>query len=126
MTNRDCMRRPDSADPCPQEADTLANLRRVGVPADPERLMLSNERPGWTDEKRVRRDAVAENYRVIMLFGDDLGDFLDCVRSRVIEPCRRAATAADRLRLVREHAGYWGHGWFVLPNPMYGSWTSAR
>ena len=126
VTNRDCMRRPGSADACPQEDDTLDNLRRVGLEFGPEHLMLSNERPAWTDEKKVRRDYVARDHRVIMLFGDDLGDFLDCVRSRVIAPCERPATAAGRLRMIREHADYWGHGWFVLPNPMYGSWVSAR
>lgn len=126
VTNRDCFRRPGSSDPCPQEADTLDNLRRVGVRAEPEELMLSNERPGWTDEKSVRRDYVAREHRVIMLFGDDLGDFLDCVRARVIAPCEQPATAADRLRMVREHGDYWGKGWFVLPNPMYGSWTAVR
>ena len=24
------------------------------------------------------------------------------------------------------YAGYWGNGWYILPNPMYGSWTSIR
>jgi len=28
--------------------------------------------------------------------------------------------------MVRAHDEYWGRGWFVLPNPMYGSWASAR
>jgi acid phosphatase len=126
VTNRDCMRRPGSADPCPQEADTLDNLRRIGVEVDAEHLMLSNERPAWTDEKKVRRDYVARDHRVIMLFGDDLGDFLDCVRGRVVAPCERPETAAGRLRMVRDHADYWGRGWFVLPNPMYGSWTGVR
>jgi acid phosphatase len=126
VTNRDCMRRPGSADRCPQEDDTLDNLRRIGLEFDPEHLMLSNERPDWTDEKKVRRDYVARDHRVIMLFGDDLGDFLDCVRGRVIAPCKRPATAAERLRMVREHGEYWGLGWFVLPNPMYGSWTGVR
>ena len=126
VTNRDCMRRPGSDDRCPQEDDTLDNLRRVGLQFDAEHLMLSNERPEWTDEKKVRREYVARDHRVIMLFGDDLGDFLDCVRSRVIAPCERPATAAERLRMVREHDEYWGRGWFVLPNPMYGSWASAR
>ncbi len=126
VTNRDCMRRADSREACPQEADTLANLRRVGVSTDAEHLLLSNERPEWTDEKMVRRQFLARYYRVIMVFGDDLGDFLDCARARVIPPCTRPATAADRLRAISEYEEYWGRGWFVLPNPMYGSWTSVR
>jgi 5'-nucleotidase (lipoprotein e(P4) family) len=126
VTNRDCMRRPESDEACPQEGDTLENLRRIGVPADAEHLLLSGERPEWTDEKMIRRRFVAREHRVIMVFGDDLGDFIDCPRGRVIPPCERPATAADRLRAVRKYADYWGRGWFVLPNPMYGSWTSVR
>ncbi len=126
VTNRDCAPRETGGAACPQESDTLANLRRVGIETGPEFLMLSGERSAWTDEKKVRREAIARNYRVIMLFGDDLGDFLPCVRARVISPCDRSATAASRTRMVNEYAGYWGRGWFVLPNPMYGSWTSVR
>ena len=27
--------------------------------------------------------------------------------------------------MVSEHASWWGERWFVLPNPIYGSWESA-
>ena len=126
VTNRECAPRDGSAEACPQEAETLENLRRVGLDSTPERLLLKNERTAWSSEKEPRRELVARDHRVIMLFGDDLGDFLPCVRGRIVPPCTAPATGTDRRRSVREHADYWGRGWYVLPNPMYGSWTGVR
>ena len=54
--------------------------------------MLAEEN-GWDRAKIARREHVAENYRVIMLFGDDLGDFWPCVRTTLYGPCTEAATA---------------------------------
>lgn len=125
ITNRSCDAPPGSSDPCPQKRITLDDLREAGIPFEPGNVMLSGERPGWTQEKEVRRSAVAAKYRVIMLFGDDLGDFLSCVRKRVYEPCTQAATRASRTAAIEKHGKYWGEGWYVLPNPMYGSWTSV-
>lgn len=126
VTNRSCVPAADGGDPCPQERIALDDLREAGIVADAEHVLLSGEKPGWTQEKQVRRDALAADYRVIMLFGDDLGDFLPCVRRRVYAPCTVSATRASRLQQVRESAHYWSDGWYVLPNPMYGSWTSAQ
>lgn len=126
VTNRRCAPMADSSDPCPQERITIQDLHDAGIHADAEHVLLSGERPEWTQEKKVRRDVVAAQYRVIMLFGDDLGDFLDCVRKRVVAPCTQAATQASRKAAVEKHAAYWGNGWYVLPNPMYGSWTSVQ
>ncbi len=60
-----------------------------------------------------------------MLIGDDLGDFLPCVRKKPYAPCTDKATAAARTAMVEEHKHLWGNGWYILPNPMHGSWTSA-
>ena len=38
----------------------------------------------------------------------------------------QAATAASRQQMVNDHQRFWGRGWYVLPNPMHGSWTSAE
>jgi 5'-nucleotidase (lipoprotein e(P4) family) len=125
VTNRSCHPPAGSTDPCPQKRITLDDLREAGIPFKPENVLLSDEQPGWTQEKEVRRTAIAARYRVIMLFGDDLGDFLPCVRKRLYEPCTQAATRASRKAAIEKHARYWGEGWYVLPNPMYGSWTSV-
>lgn len=124
VTNRPCAPLEDSGDPCPQEQITIDDLNESGMPADGPHVLLAEEMPAWTDEKKVRRDLIARDYRVIMLVGDDLGDFLPCVRSRVVAPCTGSATADDRRRRVRANASMWGNGWYVLPNPMHGSWTS--
>lgn len=126
VTNRPCAPREGIDDPCPQEQITIDDLNESGMPADGEHVLLAGEKPAWTREKKVRRDLIAKDYRVIMLVGDDLGDFLPCVRKRVVAPCTGSATAEDRRRRVRAHGSLWGDGWYVLPNPMHGSWTSAE
>jgi len=126
ITNRPCEPKAGVADACPQERVTIEDLREAGIPADAKHVMLANEQPGWTGEKKVRRDLIAQDYRIIMLVGDDLGDFLDCVRARPVAPCTEGATKASREREAGKYSTLWGNGWYMLPNPMHGSWTSAR
>lgn len=123
ITNRPCNERDFAPGTCPQEAITLTDLSEAGIETDSNHLMLVGEQPEWTREKRVRQNLVGETHRVIMLFGDDLGDFLPCVRAKPVAPCP-AASAKDRARATLEHRDYWGLGWHMLPNPMHGSWTS--
>ena len=126
VTNRQCEERPDVTDSCPQEAVTIQDLAEIGIPADPEHLMLANERPEWDREKSTRRNYVAMTHRVIMLIGDDLGDFMPCTRRKPLSPCTEGATVDSRRAATFENKSYWGAGWFVLPNPMHGSWTSVE
>ncbi|ASQ90456.1 acid phosphatase [Prosthecochloris sp. GSB1] len=115
ISNRECGRREGSESGCAQEADTIENLAKIGVSGvRPENVLLKGEREDWTSEKTSRREAVAKNYRIVMLFGDDLGDFLPDVKKNI--------TPQERDRLVSENSGHWGRKWFVLPNPTYGSW----
>lgn len=99
------------------EEGTLKNLRKLGFPLDTEKdLVLSNnERENWTSAKIVRRANVAKYYRVIMIFGDDLNDFVSA----------KNITLEQRKTLVEKYKRKWGRQWFVLPNPVYGSWESA-
>jgi len=124
LTNRYCDTTADSS--CAQKRISVQDLIEAGIPADDADVSLAGERPNWGSEKKVRRDHIAEDYRVIMLFGDDLGDFIPCVRRRPLVPCTEGGTIANRFALTDEHAAYWGAGWYVLPNPMYGSWASVR
>lgn len=123
VTNRPC--EPEQTEPgiCEQKRTTLQDLAEAGIDADAGHLLLSKER-GWNREKVTRREVIARTYRIVMLFGDDLGDFLPCVRTKLYAPCTVPATAASRERMVTEYRRYWGNGWYVLPNPMHGSWTS--
>ena len=119
VTNRACV--PGAGEHCPQEQVVIDELREAGFTADKDNVMLASERPEWTKEKSVRRNHIAGNHRVIMLFGDDLGDFIDCTRKRPLDPCTVGATRTGRHADVDVHADYWGNGWYVLPNPMHGS-----
>ena len=95
---------------------TTRNLRETGFPlsTDEDWVLSRDERPEWTGDKTSRRTFVAERYRVIMAFGDNLGDFVS------IEDL----DAAGRDAVVDRYASWWGTRWFMLPNPMYGSWES--
>ena len=124
LTNRFCNAAAEGS--CAQKQISVQDLIEAGIPAQDADVSLAGERPDWGSEKKVRRDHIAENYRVIMLFGDDLGDFIHCVRRRPLAPCTEGGTITNRFSLTAEHDAYWGAGWYVLPNPMYGSWTSVR
>ncbi|HEU5133523.1 MAG TPA: HAD family acid phosphatase [Steroidobacteraceae bacterium] len=112
ISNRDCTAPPPTAtDPCPAKTATMKNLLALGIDAapDPQRMLLRGERPEWNNSnKTLRRAFIAANYRIVALVGDDLGDFVD-----------PPAFAGDRERLEPR----FGATWFLLPNPIYGSWT---
>lgn len=66
--------------------------------------------------KDGRRATIAAKYCVIAMGGDQLGDFSDLFnRDKPAPATRRAATMQPLI------ARLWGNGWFVLPNPVYGS-----
>ncbi len=123
VTNRPC--EPANEEPCTERQTTIDDIAEVGIVTDTEHVFLSNER-GWNREKSTRRAHIAKTHRVVMLIGDDLGDFIPCVRKKVYAPCTEPASAASRLQAIIEHRDMWGAGWYVLPNPMHGSWTSAE
>jgi acid phosphatase len=125
VTNRVCLQRQDKEGSCPQELDTVENLRAVGITdsARAENLLLKNEKPTWGAEKLGRRQYVASRYRILLLFGDQLSDFIPCVRSRNSSECANgSSTPGERENKMNYHADKWGQQWFILPNPMYGSW----
>jgi len=125
VTNRPCELITGIDDPCPQKQSTLDDINEVGITTDADHVMLSEEQ-GWNREKSVRRDLIARTHRVIMLVGDEIGDFLPCVRNKPVAPCTEAANNESRAAAVVEHAAYWGNGWYILPNPMHGAWTSTH
>lgn len=96
---------------------TLANLRALGFPVDADggNLLLRDDAAGFGKDKVSRRQLVDREHRVIAQFGDNLGDFLGGIFAD--NDTRRARIAPYR--------SWWGARWFVLPNPMYGSWVDA-
>ena len=124
VTNRPCEAKGDES--CPQERTAIADVREAGIETDSEHMLLAFERDEWTKEKVSRREHVAKTHRVIMLFGDDLGDFIPCTRARPAGRCAEGATIASREALLAEYGDFFGAGWYILPNPMYGSWTTVQ
>jgi 5'-nucleotidase (lipoprotein e(P4) family) len=124
VTNRPCEPIEGVDDPCPQKQSTIDDISEVGIATDANHVLLSEER-GWNREKSARREHIAQTHRVVMLVGDDLGDFLPCVRRKPYAPCTSSATADERMSMVEATRHLWGNGWYILPNPMHGSWTSA-
>jgi 5'-nucleotidase (lipoprotein e(P4) family) len=99
-----------------EEAGTVENLRRLGFPMTAETVLVRGERPEWEPrDKAPRRDFVASRYRVLAVLGDDLNDFVNT----------QGVDAAGRDALVRSHSDRWGTTWFVIPNPVYGSWEDV-
>ncbi len=98
-----------------ERADTLANLKSAGFPVEEDTLLLLNRSKKWTSDKTIRRRFVAEKYRIILLLGDDLGDFVNV----------RGMDVRQRSEFVRQYQGWWGDRWFALPNPTYGSFERS-
>lgn len=126
LTNRPCEKYEDEDEPCPQKQTVIEGIRELGLEVEPDFVSLSYEHPEWQKEKLVRREVIGKKYRVIMLLGDDLGDFIPCVRKSPVSPCTTAGTRANRAAAIEQHGHFWGNGWYILPNPMHGSWTSVR
>jgi len=125
VTNRPCELIDDDPDPCPQKQGVIEELESIGISTDDAHVLLADEND-WDRAKIRRREYIARTHRVIMLFGDDLGDFVPCVRTKLYGPCDQPATKASRAQLVEKYINYWGNGWYILPGPMHGSWTSFR
>ena len=124
-TNRPCQQIDDNPDPCPQKRAAMEEIESIGIDTDEAHVMLADEQ-GWDRAKIARREHIAETHRIIMLIGDDLGDFVPCVRTKLYGPCTEPATRESRKRLVEQYSEYWGNGWYILPGPTHGSWTSFR
>jgi 5'-nucleotidase (lipoprotein e(P4) family) len=99
---------------------TLDNLRKAGLPVSgPDAFLgLGTIVPGCEQvgtEKGCRRQLVGQHYRVLMQFGDQLGDFVSVLNN----------TDAGRNQAMAPYTAWIGSRWFVLPNPTYGSWEPA-
>jgi 5'-nucleotidase (lipoprotein e(P4) family) len=96
-----------------QKKATVQNLRRVGAPmAVPKHVLLQQQ-----DEKgkELRRKQVARKYDIVLLFGDNLGDFSGFDQ----------LTPSQRILTVDKYKKEFGKKLIVFPNPMYGDWEAA-
>ncbi|MBO9713618.1 MAG: acid phosphatase [Sphingomonas sp.] len=96
---------------------TIAALAIAGLgAAEPGKtLWLRAEGPG-TSGKDGRRAEIAAKYCVVALVGDQLGDFSDLFNPGGVPVPIRRSMAMNTLI-----ASMWGAGWFILPNPVYGT-----
>jgi acid phosphatase len=98
-----------------QQQATIDNLRALGFPnADAEHMYLRDRERGWA-EKGPRRVEILRSHRILLMVGDNLGDFSDEYKGSL----------GERQQLLRAYRPWWGERWFMLPNPMYGSWEQA-
>lgn len=108
MTNRDAS----------GEAATRRNLLALGFPLDEDTdtILTRGEKPEWAvSDKTPRRRFIADTYRILLLIGDNFGDFTS----------DSAGSLAERTVAGQNYASFWGRKWIVLPNPLYGSWEGA-
>jgi acid phosphatase len=97
--------------------DTRENMEKLGFPmgSNVDTFMMQNEKPDWGSQKGTRRTVIAKDYRILLNFGDNLGDFDDRYRS----------SEAERLKVFEEDKAHWGRDWLVIANPTYGSFDTA-
>jgi predicted secreted acid phosphatase len=67
-----------------------------------------------SSDKTSRRQYASDRYRVLLMVGDDLGDFISA-----------KGTPEERVATAGKYDQFWGERWVVLPNPTYGSWERA-
>lgn len=98
------------------EEGTRRNLHKHGFPFEDFDTVFTKGEKNWSSsDKGPRRAEVASRYRILLLLGDDLGDFTS-VASQPRE---------KRSAFVRQYRENWGTRWIVIPNPIYGSWERA-
>ena len=108
-------------DPGEEQVDlepfTISNLVRLGfLPqrniSNDDSVLLRGEtgrdgqlKKGWaSSDKTDRRESLSTDYRVVLILGDNLNDFVSEDIPEAPNPAR------------------WGRSWIMLPNPIYGPW----
>ncbi|MFQ5629448.1 MAG: 5'-nucleotidase, lipoprotein e(P4) family [bacterium] len=108
ITNRDAV----------LEQATIANMKDLMLWQDGDVILGRRER---SDTKEFRRQEVINGTgrcqglgkrKIIALIGDQIGDLHEEVRGKSVDDLKTSLLKSDHL----------GVKYFVLPNPMYGSW----
>ena len=96
-------------------AEAALNAAGLGPARHGETLFLNGDDTTGS-MKDGRRQIVAAKYCVLAMAGDQLGDFSDLFATEPNGVAARRETVA-----YSGIADLWGNGWFVMPNPVYGS-----
>jgi len=98
------------------ENPTVKNIKQVLDPqVSAEDVLCKNEKTGWGSDKTSRRKEIAQNYRIILLVGDNYNDFHFPGEVGPEERIKKAKTFQD----------YWGSKWIIVSNPLYGDWEAS-
>lgn len=100
-----------------EEAATTEHLKTLGFPMgdNVDTMLTAKEQPDWTSAKGTRRTVIAKDYRILLLIGDNFGDFSDAYKATLEERQKSYDAASDR----------WARSWIVIANPMYGSFETS-
>jgi acid phosphatase len=100
------------------ERETRSNLLSLGFPISDQvdTILTRGEKLKWDSDKTSRRSFVAEQYRIILLIGDDANDFVTGTNN---------TSSEQRKEILNNYQEYWGEKWIVIPNPIYGGWEFA-
>ncbi len=89
---------------------TIQNLQAFGFPfADKEHVLLKSD----TSVKTKRRNQIRKSHNILILAGDNIGDFDEILEDR---------SSAFGFAKVDDLKEQFGKQFIILPNPMYGSW----
>ena len=92
---------------------TIKNLQKFNFPnADSAHLFPLQT----TSSKEERRQKIAASHTIVMLMGDNLGDFSSLFDKK---------SSDERNQNVNEVAAEFGNRFIILPNPVYGDWESS-
>jgi acid phosphatase len=96
------------------ERATRSNLISLGFPISDQvdNLLTMGEETNWGYDKTSRRSYVAEQYRIILIIGDDANDFVSVTSN---------FTPEQQMEMINKYR----EKWIVIPNPIYGGWEFA-
>ncbi len=92
---------------------TIQNLIKEGFPNVKEEFLMFRTKESSKDARRAQ---IEKDYEILMLFGDNMGDFTGQWSGKSIE---------DRFKATDENKDLFGKKYFVFPNSTYGDWESA-
>ena len=116
------------------------SMERLGFPVDDQHLIVNDNKLNGSSKEPARTairegDAAYPNgqrtdgsaidcattialepHEIVMLLGDNIGDFTDAFTAEGLDAVSRSALASDE-----DYADEWGVKWIVMPNAMYGN-----
>lgn len=95
-----------------EKAFTLMNLQKFKFPFADEKHLIARITNDPSKEKR--RKQVAKEYDIVLLCGDNLGDF-----AGMFDNYNESISDS-----IIKHKNEFGKRFIVLPNPMYGAWEN--